>query len=718
MFNAFEQDKNFLKQQYQEHHWTNGLACQDLTAGVKQIIQEYETVSVAEAKAAAIAYVLRHAQIDINPRDIFADQINHGEVMQSYLAEKQLQLKNAVQKNADSFSACGAFDANMDFGHISPDWDFLMKNGLVGVIERLEKYRTLHGRKAAATAFYENSLTVYHAMLDLFLKMADTAEKIGTAQTLFVAQNLRQLTRSAPQTLAQAMQLTLIVYSLQTHLDAAIVRSLGGLDHLYDPFYKSDLESGRFTEGELREIIRYFLWKISAMKVTANTPFYLCGKDQSGQDQTNEFTYLLLEEYRALDIYDPKMHILYHPKLPEKITDTVLEMIREGKNSFVFINTDAASAALEKIGIEPTDARRLTVYGCYEPAAEGTEIAATCGGELNLAKAVELALYNGVDPTVQKQIGPATGEDFGTFPAFLNAVKKQLQFLTTQCMDIISAYEPHYRNVCPSPIMSATFQSSVEQGKDLFNGGAKYNNTSIVGAGIATLADSCMAVKKMVFDEKKVRFGKLKKVLLNNWQGQDDLRFFAQNRCPKYGNNHPEADAIAVSLFELFANLVNNRKNGRGGVFRCGLFSVDWRFRFGEKTGATPDGRKRGEAISKNACASLCQDKNGVTALMHSVLKLAATKIPDGCVTDIVLHHSAVRGEDGMQAFKGLLKAFMRAGGASVHFNVLNPVTLKEAQKHPENYQNLQVRLCGWNVCFVDLSRAEQDEFILQSENG
>lgn len=718
MFNRFEQDKDILKLQYEKDNWADGMKIEDLFVGVDNVISKYINTSFGKAKAEAIAYILRNAEIEVNPLDIFADKINCSDIMPNLREERKEILKNSLGNIEVPFSQSGAFDALMDFGHISSDWDYLISNGIVGVIENLEKYRSLHLDDAEKLEFYDNSLTVYRAIIDLFFRIAVLAEQTGTKQSLFVAENMKALAISKPKTVAQAMQLTLIMYNIQTNLDSTIVRSLGGIDHIYYPFYKNDIESGLFTEVDERNIVKYFLWKISAIKAIANTPFYIGGKDANGNDMTNDFTYLLLEEYRKLDIYDPKIHVMCNDRLPQKLIDMVFETIREGKNSFVFMNTDVAIKSLEKIGISSEDAKRLTVYGCYEPAAEGTEIPSTCGGLVNMAKAVELAVYNGVDVITNEAIGLKTGEEFNNFEEFLIAVKLQLKHITVACMDIISKFEPHYKDVCTSPIMSATYKSSLESGKDLYSGGAKYNNTSIVGMGIATLTDSCMAVKKLVFEEKIISFKNLKQVLLNDWKNNENLLLLAKNKCLKYGNNNKEADSIAVELFDVFANEINNRPNGRNGVFRCGLFSVDWRFGFGEKTSATPDGRRCGETLSKNVCAVTGQDKNGVTALIQSILKFNSEKIPDGCVTDIVLHHSAVSGEDGLVALNGLLKAFLSGGGSSIHFNVLNPTVLRDAQKHPEKYQNLQVRLCGWNVRFIDLSNIEQNEFILQAENG
>jgi formate C-acetyltransferase len=432
-------------------------------------------------------------------------------------------------------------------------------------------------------------------------------------------------------------------------------------------------------------------------------PLYVSGTDDDGNDVTNELTFKLLANYRELDIYDPKFHIMYHEKIDKRVVDTVLSMIREGKNSFVFMNTELISKSLEKSGVSQSDAKKVIVYGCYEAAAEGTEVPCTCGGMVNLVKAIEIAIKE--------------EKDFDSFNDFYEVVLQHLENFTKACMDKIAFFEPHYEQICPSMFMSPTYKSSRESGIDLYAGGAKYNNTSIVGVGLATLVDSRVAVKKVVFEEKIKSLEELRNILDSDWEGNEKLRLLIKKKYSKFGNNADEADEFAVDIYNRFSSIINGRKNGRGGVFRCGMFSVDERLMMGEKTTATPDGRFCGESLSKNLTASLGQDKNGVTAYLNSVLKLDAEKCPDGYVADVVLHCSAVKGEDGHKAFKGLLTTFMQKGGFSVHFNILSPEMLYNAQKEPEKYRNLQIRLCGWNVRFIDLDKAQQDEFILQSEN-
>ena len=719
MWNTFDHVRSTLALQYKEDHWdtASGIPPEELYTALKDRYSPADT-SAAQAKSELFAFLLCNAQIEIHPDEFFADKLNHGDLltrlMRPWQQALQPQMDDAARPAQALLQGEGVF-AGTDFGHLAPDWNFVLTAGIPGILARLETAARAISPEDPRQSFFRCSITVYRALQTCLLRMAKAARRHGTQKTAFVADNLEALAMHAPATLAQAMQLTLFFYRIQTFMEGSIIRSLGGLDRLYHRFYRADLDAGRFTELQLRELTADFLFKISSTGIVANLPFYICGRLEDGRDATNEYTFVLLQEYRKLDIPDPKMHVLYHSDIAPAAVRYILECIREGKNSFVFINTEKASQALEGIGISRKDAARIIVYGCYETAAEATELPATCGGRLNLAKAVELALHDGFDPVLQRQSGPHTGTSHPDFASFYRAVQQQLRYMAQSCIDTISGYEAHYEQLFPAPMLSATFESCVQKGRDIFAGGAKYNNTSIVCAGLATLADSLAAVKKMIYEEQAATLEELRGILAQNWANAPQLRQRCLASCPKFGNNDPLADDFAAEITQLLAECINGHPNGRGGVFRLGMFSVDWRFYMGSNTGATPDGRLAGEPISKNLCAAPGQDRRGVTAQLHSILRLDSTLLPDGCVADVVLHSSVAKGEDGLAALHGLLLAFMHQGGFAVHFNVLDPETLRRAQNEPEKYRNLQVRLCGWNVYFVDLSRREQDEFIQQA---
>ena len=393
-------------------------------------------------------------------------------------------------------------------------------------------------------------------------------------------------------------------------------------------------------------------------------------------------------------------------------------MIRSGSNAIVFCNDDIITRGLMKLGHTKQDADNYILIGCYEPSTMGCELACTCAGYVILPKAVECAMNGGRDMLTGKLIGLPCAASFDDFDAFYREVLRQAAHFCEQSMRRIRAYEPYMALTGASPLLSGSMQCCMESGKDVYEGGAAYNDTSINLFGIATATDSLLAVKQLVFEEKRVAFAEMADILRSNWEGQEKLRLIAKTKAPKYGCGCKDADRLAADLMARTTAVINGKPNARGGKFRCGGFSIDLRFTYGERCAASADGRFARESLSKNMSASDGIGANGVTAMMRSACAIDYTNLPNGTALDLVLHSSAVSGADGIPAMEGLVDAFMAMGGFALQINVLDPSVLKKAQQDPEKYKNLQVRLCGWNVRFVDLKKHEQDEFIRWSSQS
>lgn len=725
VWNRFEIDREKLKTQYKIYNWNkeSGLEPDSLMNGCEKIIKKMADKPKIKVKASLFDFILNNAQIEVNPEDWFPDKIRHGNIIEHirkkwYKNIVEIQMKECLTKNEPAILSF-AYTGEVDFGHTSPDWNAIMELGIPGLLKRIQNARAGRRLSAEQVDFYDACETVYRASLVYINRLADEAKRLsaGNERMKIVADSLRNLSAGPPKTLLEAMHLFFLYYNLQNNIEQVNIRSLGGLDRLLYGFYKADISTGRYTQEQVRELVKYFYCKFNAMQVVANIPFFLCGLGADGKDTTNELSYLFVEEYRKLNIHDPKIHIRYNGQIPNSFLELVFSTIREGKNSFLFINDKVTEHALIDLGHNPEDARNYTVIGCYEPAALGKEVPCSCSGRISLPKAVELALNDGIDPLLGHRIGPAPMGKIASFKDFYDYYKSLLMLFADNTMDMISSYEKNYMKMNPSPMFSSTFKNCVDDGIDAYAGGAKYNNSSINAFGIATAVDSLIAIKKAVYEEKRFSLNELSGILRKNWQDNDKLRLFFQKNYPKYGNNITEVDELMTDLTGFITSYINKKPNGRGGLFRCGMFSIDWIIPFGANTGATPDGRSAGEPFSKNMCAVISRDKEGVTSLINSVTKIDYTKVPNGTVLDLMLHPTAVEGEEGIIALSGILKTYMQQGGFALQYNILNPETLKAAQENPEQYSNLQVRLCGWNVYFVNLSREEQNEFIKQAEN-
>jgi formate C-acetyltransferase len=392
----------------------------------------------------------------------------------------------------------------------------------------------------------------------------------------------------------------------------------------------------------------------------------------------------------------------------------VAESIARLSNDMVLINDEIEIPALLKQGRDPGDVRDYIAVGCYEPVIEGREIGCNMAIHMNLAKPVELVLYRGTDILTGKKVGLDTGplEGLRDYASFYKAYKEQLRYQIDLAMKSVGVFESHWPEINPLPLFSASMIDCLESGQDLSWGGCKYNNTGCMGTGIANAADSLAAVKTLVYDQKKVTLNELARILTADWKGYEKLQSYVKNRIEKWGNNQACVDNIGRDVVDFYTSIVNGIPNARGGYFTASVFSLQWYQLLGKVTGATPDGRNAGEYLAKGTGATTGMDKNGVTALIQSVTKLDFTNVPNGSVLDIFLHPSVVEGDEGIRALIGLIKTYFSSGGYGVHFNILNIESLRDAQEHPEDYKTLQVRVCGWNVYFVALSKEQQDQFI------
>ncbi len=720
IWKQFEINKQYLENQYASDNWdeNSGIPLEVLRKNCEKIAFESGKPKCI-IRAELIGEILKNAQLEINPLDWFQDKINHGDIISRIenrwlgeaLSESDEELKRRKELLSESFACTG----EQDFGHCIPDWRRILKFGVPGLLHIAEeKLKACSDDRQ--TEFYESCILVANAFICLLRRIADLAERKGEKyeKQKLVAKSLRNLAEGAPTDILEAMQLIIIYYEMQTFVEGTLVRSLGNVDALLYEYYVNDLKCGRYTNEQIRELIDYFMYKLMAKNVTANVPICIGAADE--KFGPNELSYVFLDEYSRLGIYDPKIHIRYNEYTSDMMLRKIFENIRRGHNSYVFLNDEVISASLENIGIDKSNSRDYAIVGCYEPCINGKEVPCSCNGRINMLKAVEFVLSNGVDVKTGKEVGVRSGAlaDISTFDDFCEAVKKQIKYLAQSTMEFIIDVENKYPQIHTAPMLSMSFESCMESGTDAYEGGAEYSNSSINAFGIANLVDSLEVIKNIVYDEGEMSLESFARIVLNNWEGYEKLRLRCKKDFPKYGNGNDETDRLAAELVAYTAALINGKPNGRKGIFRFGAFSIDWRIYFGDGTWATPDSRLAGDPLSKNVDAVAGEDKHGVTALINSVTKIDFRRIPNGSVLDVTLHNTAVSGEEGMTAMLGLLKTFMDSGGMAIQFNVLDEKMLIDAQKHPENYKNLQVRLCGWNVYYVNLSKKEQDDFIKQ----
>ena len=710
-----------LDKQYKNIQWIDGsgLNGEELAEGVKALEERMNGQSRDLIKARSLEWIVQNGRIAIDVNDLFQEKLDgvgilqrqRGRWVDEYFATVGAEDKAVM----DPAAAAKSFSIGPDFGHLSSNMEQLLEIGLGGVMNNIRTARAEKGDdlNEQQKAFYDSCEIAIGAVSALIARLAQAVRPVNEDSY----QCLSHIVWDKPSNLYEAMQLMLIYFNVHENIFGSRIRTLGRLDVILYPFYLRDLNSGAFTKEALEEMTKYFLNKFWVMNVAYGLPFELGGLDRDGNEVTNELSYVIVKAYNELDIYSPKIHIRVSEKTPKDFIMLVLSSIREGKSSFVFANDNVVIKALKKAGITEQDARNYVLIGCYEPAAYAHEIGCTGNGSINGAKMLELVLNRGRDLKTGAMIGVDTGE-ITTYEELMAAIKKQIQHVVEFCLGVVRRVEAHYQELGPDPMVSALLPECLENSQDALAGGARYNNCSLSFDYVASLVDSIAVLKRLVFEEKRLTFAEFADVLKKNWEGHEKLRSLARALPEKYGNNNPVADSLMQEIIDYEAGLINGQPNGRGGVFKASSISIDRYVPDGRETMATPDGRYAGDPLSKNLCPVTSMDRNGVTALIESVSKIDYTNYPNGTVLDILLHPSAVSGEDGLVAMYALLMTYFKKGGLTLHGNVFDAATLRKAQRDPEKYANLQVRVCGWNAYFLNLSPEEQEDFIRKAENA
>lgn len=710
------------------HIESSGLDDGQLLQGLEQLAKETEGLPHPVARAKAIQYVLENERVYINEHDYFVglyslDRLANKTTFNKW-RDQSLELRDPqLVACSDAFNKSGAVMIWTDYDHVIPDWQSLMELGFSGIRQRARSYRQKHIQEGTMTeemsAFFDGIEIEYSAIIDLLDRMYGIARAMTFEKAPRIAQCLKNLRDGKPTDFYEALQLIYIYFIISECVDSLQVRSLGnGLDNTLLPFYEKDIADGKYTKKELEDFLSYFLLQWSAIGNYWGQPFYMGGTNLDGSTKYNELSGFILDVYDRLEIYNPKIQLKINTNTPDEILFKAFDMLRRKNASIVFCCEPAMIKAVMGYGATYEEALNMDIRGCYETGVRANEVS-SFSGYVNGAKALEFVFTNGFDAVTGKQVGIKTGElsQLNSFEDFYFAFLKQWEYLIEQSIKITNDAERFLAFVNPSSMYSATIETSLKNGKDGYGGGVKFNNNAVLNCGFASAVDSLMAVKEFVFDKKEVTLPQLADILKADWKGHELLQLKVKKSPHKYGNNDSLTDTYAAALASYFANKVNNVPNSRGGVNKAIFHSARAFIVQGEKTSALPEGRNAGQELSKNASPVPGMDKRGVTALIESATKLAPADYHESFCLDVMLHPSSVAGEDGFGVLKGLLMTYLKKGGQSIQFNIFDTETLRDAQKHPQKYQNLQVRVCGWNTLWNNMSQKEQDAYILRAEN-
>lgn len=698
----------------------------EMDAGLAELDKTLQGLPHPVHKAKLFAFVLDHTRIEINEHDYFVGIYTNNRPLMKYVgtpwSENVYKDFPKEYNLLGEFYRAGAAFGGLDFDHTIPDWDRIMRLGFPGILEAIRKSRQEKEFIGALTDkqryFAEGAEIEYEAILRLLDRLAKRARSMNFTKAKKIAVCLEHLRDGAPQDLYEAMQLIYIYFILSECIDNYQVRSLGyGLDATLLPYFERDIASGRYDMDSAAEMLGYFLMQWSAIGNYWGQPFYLGGMLPDGTSRVTKLSRLILEVYDKLGLYNPKIQIKVNRTTPKDFVLQALEMIRHGNTSIVFCSDDVITRCLMSRGATYEEAVDSAISGCYEYKIKNGRSIGTAGAYVNALKPISLVLDNGVDTQTGLTIGLQTGilDELKDFAAFYRAYLAQFAYMARAFMDSLDRMEPRIGEINPSLMYSSTMQICVDSLTDALDG-AQENIVTMLLCGIGTAVDALMAVKTLVYEQKIVTLQELNEALHADWVGHEELRSRALNCPKKYGCGDAEADNYAAALLMFAHDLYAGKRSLRGGRYILEVHSARAYIIHGERTMATPDGRCAGEEISKNASPTPGADRRGVTALIRSATTMDTTLANCGFCLDVMMHPTAVQGEDGMAALYAVLQSYLQLGGASIHFNIFSPELLRDAQKHPEKYRTLQVRVCGWNVLFNNMPRVEQDKFIARAE--
>jgi len=574
----------------------------------------------------------------------------------------------------------------------------------------------------------EGALIFASRHVELAARMArEEKDATRAAELRAIADICRRVPAEAPATFWEALQMYWFVHlGTITELNGWDAMNPGHLDQHLGRFFAAETAAGTINRDQAKELLSCFWIKVNntpappKVGVTAAesgtyndfTNINLGGLKADGSDGSNEVSYLVLEVLDELQLLQPQANLQVSIRTPDRLLRSALEVARRGSGYPSFFNADEVIQAQVGMGKSLRDAREGGTSGCIETGCFGKE-AYLLHGYLNSPKILELALNDGVDPASGKRIGIATGapESFSTFGNLYEAYERQLRYVVQVKVRVSNFLDRMFAQEVPAPFLSSVVADCIERGRDYYDGGARYNTDYIQCCGLGTTTDSLSAIKVHVYEKRDIPWPALIEALRTDWQRAEDIRLLMTNRTPKFGNDDESADSIARNVFESWIDAIEGRPTPRGGVYHVDILSTTCHIYFGLRTGATPDGRHATLPISDGASPAQGADRKGPTAVIKSLAKLDIARTGGSLLNQRFLPN-ALRGEAGIDGLAVLVRTYFKLGGHHIQFNVVDTETLRAAQKRPEDYRSLLVRVAGYSDYFVDLDRNHQEEII------
>jgi len=634
-------------------------------------------------------------------------------------------------------------------GHIIPNYPRLLTQGFKGVIE--EASRTAVSLDYAddpdaykKKLFLEAVKVSYEAAVNFVLRYAKLAVEMASKVTdweedlLKVAEICRKIAKEPPQTFHEALQFVYFIHLL-LHIESnGHSVSLGRLDQYLYPFYRCDVEKGRLTREDALELIECFyleIFELNKVRTWSETRYKsgyslfmtvtLGGQTQTGEDATNELSHLFLEALAETRLPQPTVIVRVHSKSPGELIAYACEtLIRHGGGLPAFFSDEVVVPALMSIGVSIEEARDYAIVGCSEAVVPGKSLS-FCGGDcyFNLLKMLELALNGGVNPRTGVCLYPTKQpNELKDVEDIFEAFHEQLSYYMRVIVPLTSITSATDAELNPTPFASALIDYRMTIGRDVSEGGgpnARYSHTIIQGHGAANVGNALYAIDRLVFKEKMINLKEFLQVLGENYEGPlGEATRREILKLPKFGNDIDEVDVFVARIAHMFADELKRYKPWRGGVFGASLQSLTANVPEGEETGATPDGRLSGKALADNISPHAGTDINGPTAVLRSVSKIDHSRFINGNILNLRLHPTAVDSKENIFKLAEMIRTFLvDLKGNQIQFNIVSAEELRRAQKEPEKYRNLIVKVAGYSAYFVTLDRKLQDQIIARTEH-
>lgn len=676
-------------------------------------------------------------------------------------------------------------------GHVTVKYEEVLAVGYEGIIKKAEQELSEcnvgDGDYAERSHFLQAVILSCQAVIEYARRYSALAQEMAEQCTdaarkeelLRIAENCSRVPAKGAQNFYEACQSFWFVQQLIQLESSGHSISPGRFDQYMYPYYKKDMENGNISREFAQELMDCIWVKLNdlnkcrdAVSAEGFAGYSLFqnliagGQNKEGEDVTNDLSFMCIQASIHVRLPQPSLSVRVWNGSPHEFLIKAAELTRTGIGLPAYYNDEVIIPSLQNRGLSLEDAREYNIIGCVEPQKAGKTEGWHDAAFFNMCRPLELVFANGEDKG--EMVGVPTREvtEMSSFEEFYNAYKKQMEYCISLLVNADNAIDVAHAKRCPLPFLSCMVDDCLKRGKSVQEGGAVYNFTGPQGFGIANMADSLFAVRKLVYEEKKVtmeemkealawNFGKgldqqsvsdtaeavlrkmkdagqkidentvssILKAVMNAQPGEEKMKRYEEihnmiEEVPKFGNDIPEVDYFARDVAYTYTKPLQNYKNPRGGQFQAGLYPVSANVPLGGQTGATPDGRYAHTPVADGVSPSAGKDVNGPTAAATSVSRLDHFIVSNGTLFNQKFHPSALSGREGLEKFVALIRSYFDQKGMHMQFNVVDRDTLLDAQKYPEKYKHLVVRVAGYSALFTTLSRSLQDDIIRRTEQG